>query len=431
MMRARAVAALAAAVLAVAPSSARAIPPAAGGAFASGNIELIATIPDAGSVGARIIGDTMYVTTAQGLRIYDVTGAIPVIRGVLELPHSQNEDVDTNGEILLIAADHGLGVPNMLYVVNVRNPMLPVLTGVLPFPPDAHTITCINGCTYGWIGGGSRVHVVDLRSPSTPRIVGSFDPPGSTHDVNVDAAGIAWVVSGFGNGGVFGYHTTDPVNPVLFASVGDAGPEPFDNDFILHNSMRPFADQTTAARYADTAVDPGELLLVTEEDWLNVSNDLCSNDGEFQTGWVRTVDGKMTIERLDGFHLGQGTVSSVLQDPSQKPGLTTATCSAHYFDHRDGVAAVAWYEQGVRFLDVSDPRDIRQIGYFMPAAGEAFHALFHRDYVYVFDTARGIDVLQFRGEAKDPVALAPALKPHDAAVSKPSERWGYACRIAA
>ena len=32
---------------------------------------------------------------------------------------------------------------------------------------------------------------------------------------------------------------------------------------------------------------------------------------------------------------------------------------------RDGIVAQGWYQQGTRFLDVSDPTDIRQIGYFV------------------------------------------------------------------
>jgi len=46
-------------------------------------------------------------------------------------------------------------------------------------------------------------------------------------------------------------------------------------------------------------------------------------------------------------------------------------CSAHYFDERDGIVAQGWYQQGTRFLDVSDPTDIRQIGYFIPPACSA------------------------------------------------------------
>ena len=36
----------------------------------------------------------------------------------------------------------------------------------------------------------------------------------------------------------------------------------------------------------------------------------------------------------------------------------TVNCSSHWFDAKDGVATVGWYEQGVRFLDYRTPSDI-------------------------------------------------------------------------
>ncbi|HVL32036.1 MAG TPA: hypothetical protein VM600_00460 [Actinomycetota bacterium] len=405
---------------------ARAVPPAAGGAFASGNVDLIANIPDVAAIGARVVGDTMYVTTSQGLRVYDlaVADGIPVLSGILELPHFENEDVDTNGEILLIAADSsGLAgtIGNMLYVISLKP--VPVVAGVLPFPGDAHTVSCIDDCKYAWLAGASRMYVVDLNNPAAPKQIGYITVPGGTHDVQTDATGINWVVGG---GGMRGFRTTaDPLAPELVAFTGRRsdtnGPE-FNSNFILHNSMRPNADLATPADLADDDIDDGELVLVTEEDWLAATNDLCENDGQFQTGWLREVDGRIVVERLDGFNLGGGTVSQ-----AQKP-IGAVACSSHYFDYRDDVMAVAWYEQGVRFLDVSKPDDIRQIGYYMPAVTETWSVLFHGDHVYTIDIARGIDVLKFTGQAGDVTALAPRYNT-PSTLSAPSERWGYACRI--
>jgi FAD-dependent urate hydroxylase len=51
-------------------------------------------------------------------------------------------------------------------------------------------------------------------------------------------------------------------------------------------------------------------------------------------------------------------------------------CSAHYFDVRDGLVAQAWYESGTRFLDVSDPSNIRQVGYWIPAKNVTWSAYY-------------------------------------------------------
>jgi hypothetical protein len=95
-----------------------------------------------------------------------------------------------------------------------------------------HTATCVNACDYLWVGGpasnteqeadwppGRPILVVDVRDPDNPVVVPDavdlHRNDGTTayaHDVQVDAAGIAWVS---GLGGVRGFHTDgvrwDPV----------------------------------------------------------------------------------------------------------------------------------------------------------------------------------------------------------------------------
>lgn len=409
--------------LALTGAPAPAVPPVVGGAVASSNVDLVGNVPDVGAIGAKIIGDTMYVTTVAGLQIYDLSLGlgVPVPVGSLPLAHFENEDVDTNGEILLISADYGLGIPQVqLFVVDVSNVNAPLLLSTLTVP-DGHTVSCINDCSYGWLAGSSEIYVVDLRDPSEPVLAGSFAPGvGGTHDVQIDDAGVAWVVGG---GGIAGFTTANPLNPTLY--VRQRGQ--FHNDFILHNSWRPNATEVDPVAFADDKVDldKGEVVLITEENWLGLQNNLCGNDGRFQTGWLHRVDGEVVLDKLDDFHVGQGTGNP----PGQKKPVG-GTCSSHYFEYLgDGIVAVAWYEQGVRFIDVSDPSDIRQIGYYMPAVTAAWSVKAHNGYLYTFDVARGIDVLRFSGEAGDSTVLAPDYNVPDVALTAPSARWGWACRV--
>jgi hypothetical protein len=84
----------------------------------------------------------------------------------------------------------------------------------------------------------------------------------------------------------------------------------------------------------------------------------------------------------------------------------TGLCSAHYFDERNGLVAIGWYEEGTRFLDVRDPAGIRQVGYWVPTKGETWSAYFpptdrSGEIVYALDFARGIDVLRVdRGDRR-------------------------------
>ena len=52
----------------------------------------------------------------------------------------------------------------------------------------------------------------------------------------------------------------------------------------------------------------------------------------------------------------------------------TVNCSSHWFDAKGGIAAIGWYEQGVRFLDYRTPTDVKQVGYYIPANGSTWAA---------------------------------------------------------
>lgn len=401
------------------------LPPEAGLAVASSNVKLVANIPDISAIGARIRGDLMYVTGVDGLTIYDIglTG-LPIPIGALPLPHWENEDVDTNGKLLLIAADHVVGTnqvtgtrTNALYVIDVSIPQAPILLSRTEVQ-SAHTVSCILDCRFAWLAGDSGIAVMDLRSPANPIYAGRFlSPVGLTHDVQVDAKGIAWISGGSGIGGYLP-NASKPLSPTL-----QAGTYGFNNDFIIHNSLRPDAKKWKAAQKWSAPITDAELIYVTEEDYLPLSNDSCKRDGSFQIGYYRQVGTRKVLEPLSRWNLGAGTSGELT---GSKKGDVAAFCSSHYFDVKSKVAAVGWYEQGTRFLSVSNSSKIRQIGYWRPLNSAAWSAAFVGEYVYVFDLVRGLDVLYFDGKASDPTQktwIDPVPR------TSPSEDWGYACRI--
>ena len=119
--------------------------------------------------------------------------------------------------------------------------------------------------------------------------------------------------------------------------ASDGNPSPY-NDFILHNSQR-----------------RGKTLLVTEEDYVDTERGAA---GRLQRpGQVRDV-GHLAAETgaimpLDTWQTELNGIFAGGAEDSKAP--VTANCSSHWFDAQDGVAAVGWYEQGVRFLDVRNP----------------------------------------------------------------------------
>ncbi|MGI8660883.1 MAG: hypothetical protein ACR2LH_07615, partial [Thermoleophilaceae bacterium] len=89
-------------------------------------------------------------------------------------------------------------------------------------------------------------------------------------------------------------------------------------------------------------------------------------------------------------------------------------CSAHYFDHRDGLVAAGFYEQGLRLLDVRDPRRIRQVGFHIPRLAMAWGALFAPtdptgSTVYVLNHTRGIEIVGIDRAAMKPIRRRPTV----------------------
>ena len=410
----------------------------------SNNVEPLATLPIPHPIGARFRDNFMYVTTTEGLTVYDITDPeLPVPVGALPLPHFENEDVDLGGDILLVSNDPSEGV-GVLYVIDISNPRTPILKSVLPTgfisveipgfieQPEpledgiGHTASCIQDCDFAYLAGtGAGIEIVDLRNPGAPVRVKRFQPPIrgiATHDVQVDGQGLAWIV---GYEGSTAYDVRDPLNPKLVmrtdesihnsGQLGFPGPDPIFGiggkgetpiDLIHHDSLR-FHKKSTWGDFEQKpsktypAGGTGKVVGIVEEDYQRPT---CEGAGSFQTWGItdkRTSTGAKKLVLLDLF---QTELQSLVEGRGWAP--VTGLCSAHYFDERDGLVAGGWYEEGTRFLDVSDPAGIRQVGYWVPTKGETWSVLFSPtdptgSIVYALDFARGIDVLRFdRGDER-------------------------------
>ena len=394
---AAALVALAAAIV-PAPVSAQAPPPPGS---KSANITPLTTLPEPNVISANFRNNLMYVSTSRGLSIYDIADpAAPQRLSNLPLPHFENEDVDTNGEILLISNDpsEGLGI---LYVIDVKDPRNPRPMGqlntgtILPLGPlygTGHTASCIQNCRYAYLAGTDQgIDIVDLTNPAQPKLAGNFPAEEiaglATHDVQVDSEGLAWIV---GFNGTAAYNVDDPLNPRLIYRTDDTAKsryaeEPNNdgktlNDFIHHNSLRLNNSSLAAPPAGSDPNAESDTVLVTEEDYTRPT---CEGAGQVET-WRIGTDG--VLRNLDSF--------VIEVDPSR-----TTLCSAHYFDERGGLVAQGWYEGGTRFLDVTDPSDIKQVGYWIPQKNVTWGAYYAPtdptgSIVYALDTTRGVDVLK-------------------------------------
>lgn len=375
---------LVAAALAV-PGAASALPTPG---FASDNIEWLGNVPlHADTAGARIHGRYLYVTSSHELTIYDIANPVsPRPLSTLPIPQQPyfaQEDVDTNGKVLLI------GTLQSLLVIDVRDKSRPMLTGVLP-GGNSHTVTCVLDCTWSYASYGQ---IVDLRDPAKPKVAGNWKSaapggPGVQHDVTEVSPGIVvtssqtlWVLDARRN----------PARPRLLATGKTS-----DGRFV-HANLWPRGGKDRLLLVGGETAQPG-------------LGTACSDPaaGAFMTwdtrGWATSH--KLTL--LDSYR-------PAVRTPTTGGALAYESFCSHWFTPRPGwrdggQVAVGWYEHGTRLLQVSSAGKITEIGYFVPVATTASAAYWvSRDLVYVLDYQRGLDILRVH-DGKAPAALARGAK---------------------
>jgi hypothetical protein len=390
----------------------------------SEGVSFLGMLPEPGVISARFRDGLMYVSSESGLSIYDIREPErPTAVGRLPLPNFENEDIDLGRNIALVSNDPSEGA-GLLHVIDISDPTAPrrissfntgtadggIFTSFLPGEAGigygtGHTASCVHECRWVYLAGtGSGIDIVDLRDPANPKYAGNFPAEEAkgglvTHDVQFDREGNALIS---GAGGVAAYDVSDPVNPKLVYRTDEMADSRYDetfgtddgstvNDFIHHNSMRlQNSNLASLPAGADPAAD-SDVLAITEEDY---SRPACRGAGSFHT-W------EITQDKAEGEKGGPpARVARFLDrwdvevDPARQ-----SLCSAHYFDARAGLIAQGWYEQGTRLLDVSDPRDIRQVGYWIPNKNVTWGALFPPtdptgEVIYALDNPRGIDVIR-------------------------------------
>ena len=357
--------------------------------ISSDNIEQVTFLPfEAGTAtGASFFNQGknryMIVTSWKNFNIYDVNDpANPTLVSTVPFGFQfENEDVSTNGKIMLFSESLPRNILHVWDIEDVTNPVeIAQVQGA-----GQHTTSCILDCSWAY---GSSGAITDLRNPAKPKLMkekwtDGLENVGGLHDIREVANGLVLSAS---QPMVFLDARKDPRNPKLLATselneqVGEAP---------IHSNQWPRNGKD-------------DFVLVAGESW-NPSNGgaQCTEDRNqgFSTWdaskWKKT--GSLT--RVDTFKAKNGTVvdgGSAVNAPFG--------CSSHWFEtHPDwkngGLAAVAWYSHGTRLLKVDSKGKISEVGYFLPFAGGTSAAYWVDDeYIYSVDYQRGIDVLRYTGK---------------------------------
>jgi hypothetical protein len=362
--------------------------------FASANVEWLANVPlHADAAGARVVGHYLYAADSRQITIYDISNPelpVPVGETALpEVPYFAQEDLETNGSVLVIGQGRDTGnVTDLLFVYDVRDKTLPTLVATLK-GASSHTVSCILNCRYVYASNGV---IVDLREPGTPKIVGDWHKQAGityAHDVTEVAPGL--VVSS-SNPVVYLDARRDPVHPKVLAKG-----YPGDKRFV-HANLWPNGGRD-------------RFLLVGGE----TSGTDCSDKqaGAFMTwdtaSWQKT--GKLTL--VDSWRAPDGLPT--------EGAMPVETYCTHWFTTRPGyrnggLVAEGWYEHGTRFLTVSPKGKISETGWFIPAGTTASAAYWvTKDLVYLIDYNRGLDIVRFHDKPGSfPVRAGHGLPPTQA-----------------
>jgi hypothetical protein len=404
-----------------------AIAPAAG---ASDNVEWIDNIAiHTGTAGGKLLGGLYYVTDPRGLYIYDVSDPTSpeMVGSMLAQQLSTHvvfaqEEPDTNGDILLVDAVHPDAIPTSIplhpttpmttngwmLVVDVSDPTDPHVIGSLDIYD--HTWTCVLDCSYAI---GRTGHIVDLTDPTDPRVVADWrehvEGDGYMHDFTEVASGR---VIGSGQPSFY-LDLTDPLNPVELARI--------DSDFHslgYHGSTWP-----------NDATDPLMLLgaEVAPEGATNLAGSDCNDESTYAVATYDATDVIAVDEKQFNERNRQGSTSGDKRGFTQQrqdanfvklhewrvdgrgvyvdgyAPAHTLYCGHWFQAHPDwdsgGVLAIAHYDWGARFLDVSSEGRMDEIGWWQPIAGYTGAAYWITDeIVYVHDYRRGMDILRFAWE---------------------------------
>jgi len=343
--------------------------------FASANVEFLTNLPlNVDSAGARIVGKYLYAADSHAITIYDISSPelpVPVsVTPLPEVPYFAQEDLETNGRILVIGQGRDTGnVTDLLFVFDVSDKRLPKLLATLR-GASSHTISCVLDCRYLYNSNGQ---IVDLREPATPKVVGDWRTGikflASAHDITEVSPGLVMTSS---NPVVLLDARKNPVKPKILAK-GTAA----DGRFV-HANLWPNAGT---------------------DRWLLVGGETgtggCADEesGAFMTwdtaGWQRSKTFRMVDE---------------YRPPDSLPnegGFPISTYCTHWFTTRPGYrnggdVAMGWYEHGTRFLNVSKKGQIEEKGWFIPAGTSASAAYWvTKDVLYLIDYQRGLDIVKF------------------------------------
>ncbi len=357
----------------------------------SKNFKLITSETIGGvAVGAEAVGDTYFISSWQsGLWSYDISDPKNPVQldHLPEVQANENEDLATNGEIVLLSQFNRVSALNQMRVIDVSDPSDMKIIATVP-GAGGHTIECLYNCKWAYSSnsgspGLATGVVTDLRNPRKPKVL---DRPWSdsigglnSHDVTEVRPGLVVTSSQ----PMYVLDTTDPAKPKVLTKTPDNA------EHTSHNNIWPNGGKDRFLISASEGVNNGRCEMYDE-------------DGKTLQVWDTTDWLRGGLEPAGKYVLTNGEGHPVVD-----PFWGVQGCSAHWADEHPsfddgGLVAMSAYSHGVRLLEVSGDGKIKEVGWFLKDVHGAIDQEWINDRImYVVEDGGGVggfDVIEYTGK---------------------------------
>jgi hypothetical protein len=298
--------------------------------------------------------------------------ASPVRTGLLQFSQRlqfAQEDVDTNGKILLIGN-------SVIDVSNKADPKVIATHGA-----SSHTITCVLDCTWAYASNGG---IVDLRNPASPR-TSTFRwntgmPVSSAHDVTEVAPGLVMTSS---DPLMLLDARKDPEHPELVGKGPTRGR-------FTHGNLWP---QQGRDKFLLVHGESGRSVGCTSPEAHFVTLDATKGQPTYDAAGNLVKPGEFSV--IDEYRVRSGTYN----DGHSPVNMWCTHWADTHPSYKDGgLLAMAWYEHGVRLLDIKPDGQIEENGWFVPIGASTSGVYWITDRImYTTDYQRSMDILRYTG----------------------------------
>ena len=406
----------------------------------SENVKFIKNLPEASDgVGARVVGNRLFVTTTKDLIVYDVSDPPnPVRLGSINANISfENEEVPTNGKVLGVSGQIGgcapvggpvppVAVSGCLVIYDVSDNAAPKVADVVPQAGD-HTQTCVFDCRYFYGSSGTIVDATDpynafvVRDEAGAKVDWQRALPDleSDHHQNEISPGVLVTAT----------------QPIFHLRVNPEHPE--HEPQILGRYRHEPGPREDPPWYSSGTPGPPVRRFIHGVRWPNGGGDkflFAGGETNFQARCHDRVGKFMVFDTTRPSAQGSWTQTDEIwpqngnyQDGSGNGNTQILGCSAHWFEEHPtfrngGMVALAEYEQGTRFMQITPEGSIVQLGFALPIGGSTSAPHWGPDgrTVYAIDYTRGLDVLRYDGPLVVPDEFGNVERP--AEVVAPGEK---------